>query len=237
MHHIFLCDDDPLQTKLLLPLIERIVGGNAVISSCTSVDALIQLLHKVPEPSIVFMDIKLDNGICGIDVVKQLFPEGSGVQVIYITGYMEYCTRVYETEHISFLVKPIKPAELTAALERALLKASQSTRKGIVIKVGTEIRFLPFSQLRFLESHGRKTYFFCGDQIYESYIYLKDAIKALDDRFYQCHKSFAVNLDWVTACNGKDYALTTDEQIPISNRYRPDAKERFLRHLGETLPF
>lgn len=60
MHHIFLCDDDPLQTKLLLPLIERIVGGNAVISSCTSVDALIQLLHKVPEPSIVFMDIKLD---------------------------------------------------------------------------------------------------------------------------------------------------------------------------------
>lgn len=65
------------------------------------------------------MDIELGPDECGIDAAKRLFPARTGVQVIFIAGHMEYCTRMYETEHISFLVKPIQSEDLKHTLDRA----------------------------------------------------------------------------------------------------------------------
>ena len=235
MRRILLCDDDPVQAKQLSELVVRLMGPDTSVAFCDSEEKLVKSLEGASVPSVVLMDIELGAGVCGIDVVKRLFPAGSGVQVIYITGYIEYCTKVYETEHISFLVKPVLEQELKAALDRALNRTAENIREGIMIRSRSELLFLPFSELRFLESAGRKMRFFCGNQIYESYARLKNVVQTLDSRFYQCHKSFVVNLDWVDSCNGKDYALTTGERVPISSRYRAAAKSAFLRHLSHTV--
>ena len=70
---------------------------------------------------ILITDINLGTDAAdGIDMVRDLFPAGSGTQVIYATGYIEYCTPVYETQHVYFLVKPIKQSALDDALKKAL---------------------------------------------------------------------------------------------------------------------
>ena len=235
MRQILICDDDAGQQEQLRGLVGRLMGAGVSVTACDSVDRLERTLEKAPSPDVVLMDIELGQNLCGIDVVKRLFPAGSGVQVIYITGHIEYCTRVYETEHVSFLVKPVQKEELKAALDRALKQVEAGGRAGIVIHAGTQLRFLPFSELRYLESAGRKIRFCCGDQVYESYARLKDTVRELDDRFYQCHKSFVVNLDYVASCDGRDFALTTGERVPISGRYRVAAKSAFLRRLSHTV--
>ena len=48
--------------------------------------------------------------------MRDLFPTGSKTQVIYATGYIEYCTPVYETQHVYFLVKPVRQSTLDDAL-------------------------------------------------------------------------------------------------------------------------
>ena len=198
-------------------------------------EKLVKALEGISVPSVVLMDIELGAGVCGIDVVKRLFPAGSGVQVIYITGYIEYCTKVYETEHVSFLVKPVQEEELKAALDRALNRTADNIREGIMLRSGSELRFLPFAGLCFLESAGRKMRFCCGEHVYESYARMKNVVQTLDGRFYQCHKSFVVNLDWVASCNGREYTMTTGERVPISSRYRAAAKSAFLRRLSHTV--
>lgn len=40
----------------------------------------------------------------GIHFVQKYFPAATGTQVIFITGYVEYCTKVYEANHLYFLV-------------------------------------------------------------------------------------------------------------------------------------
>lgn len=236
MYRIILCDDDPAQMEYWKRLVAQELGENVHFVCCQSVDQLNQLVEHFPSPHIALMDIDLGQGENGIDAVKRLFPEPSGVQVIYVTGHIEYCTRVYETEHVSFLLKPVDPEQLRAALDRARSKADKRARIGIHVQVRTKDHFLPFSDLRFVESAGRKLRFACGDQIYESYARLKDMSNRLDGRFYQCHKSFAVNLDFVSSCDGRDFVLTTGERIPISGSRRTEARKRFLHHLSDTLP-
>ena len=235
MCRILLCDDDPVQAKQLSELVVQMLGPGTSVASCASEEALVRALKEASGPCIVLMDIELGTGVCGIEVVQRLFPEGSAVQVIYITGHIEYCTRVYETEHVSFLVKPVREAELNTALQRALTRAANTAREGIMIRSGSELRFLPFAELHFLESAGRKIKFCCGGQVYESYARLKDVVQTLDSRFYQCHKSFVVNLDWVDSCSSRDYALTDGARVPISSRYRAEAKSAFLRRLSRTV--
>ena len=235
MYRILICDDNTAQATLLQQLVSQLVDERTAVLICPSVDRLIQYLQEPFSPSIVLMDIELGPNLCGIDVIKQLRPEKSGVQVIYVTGHIEYCTQVYETEHVSFLVKPVQLQDLCTALNRATAKIFRHAREGIAIKINTEIHFLPFSRLRFLEGVGRKLRFACEEQVYESYACLKDIMEHLDSRFYQCHKSFVVNLDWVASCDSRDYVLTTGEHIPISNRYRSNAKKRFLHHLGQSV--
>lgn len=234
MRHILICDDDAEKREQLRGLVGRLMGAGVSVTACDSVDRLERTLEKAPPPDVVLMDIELGQNLCGIDVVKRLFPAGAGVQVIYITGYVEYCTRVYETEHISFLVKPVREEELRTALDRALDRAADGSRARIVVHAGAQLRFLPFSELRYLESAGRKIKFHWGGQTCESYARLKDTVRELDDRFYQCHKSFVVNLDYVASCDGRDYALATGERVPISGRCRVEAKSAFLHRLSHT---
>ena len=147
MRRILLCDDDPVQAKQLSELVVRLMGPDTSVAFCDSEEKLVKSLEGASVPSVVLMDIELGAGVCGIDVVKRLFPAGSGVQVIYITGYIEYCTKVYETEHISFLVKPVLEQELKAALDRALNRTAENIREGIMIRSRSELLFLPFSEL------------------------------------------------------------------------------------------
>ena len=70
---------------------------------------------------ILITDIDLGTDAAdGIDMVRDLFPVGSKTQVIYVTGYIEYCTPVYETQHVYFLVKPIRQSTFDDALKKAL---------------------------------------------------------------------------------------------------------------------
>ncbi len=236
MYRIILCDDDPAQAEHWKRLVAQALGETACFACCQSVNELERLMENFPSPHIALMDIDLGQGENGIDAVKRLFPERSGVQVIYVTGHIEYCTRVYETEHVSFLLKPVDPEQLRAALDRAKDKADKRARSGLHVQVRTKDHFLFFSDLRFVESTGRKLRFVCGGQIYESYARLKDVTQKLDGRFYQCHKSFAVNLDFVSSCDGRDFVLTTGERIPISGSRRTEARKQFLHHLSDTLP-
>lgn len=236
MYRIILCDDDPIQTKNWKNLVVQALGENVRFACCQSVEELSRLLENFSTPHIVLMDIELGYGENGIDAVRHFFPETSGVQVIYITGYIEYCTRVYETEHVSFLLKPVDPEQLSMALNRAIRKAARYTAKGICIQIRGEAFFLPFAHLRFVESFGRKLRFACDDQIYESYVRMKDVIEKLDRRFYQCHKSFLVNLDFISSYDGRDFVLTTGERVPVSSSRRTEAKKQFFHHLSDTVP-
>lgn len=236
MYNILICDDDARHNEALRGIIAEVLGRDRVhVIACTTAEESLRLVSQGVQPHALLMDIELREHN-GIDTVKRLHRTYPDVPVIYVTGHIGYCTQVYETDHVGFLVKPVQRADLDAALHRALDRAAKDRTQGIVVRSHQQAQFLPFTKLRFLESDGRKVRFAFEGERLESYVRLKDVLTQLDSRFYQCHKSFVVNLDWVSKFDHRDFLLNSGERVPISARHRQEARDRFFHSLGEKLP-
>ena len=200
---------------------------------------------------ILITDINLGTDAAdGISMVRDLFPEGSKTQVIYATGYIEYCTPVYETQHVYFLVKPIRQSALDDALKKALEnlagKNTQDAQEGKGARADVPPKSSPCSLtfnvrgrtivvdadcLEYLESERRKLRLHTDGSVVEVYCSLAEAQDMLPEGFVRCHKSFVVNLADVVEIGKDDILVKSGSRVPMSQKRRHEVKEALLDYL------
>ena len=220
MLRIVICDDNAEITGCLQGwLHERFSRESVEISTFTSAKDLEDAVGQGLRADIAILDILLgkDNGIL---LAKQLFPSAAQTQVIFITGYVEYCSAVYETEHIYFLLKPLQEQAFQQAMEKALEAWREVGKKDLLVQTN-----------RYLESVGRKVRVHCQDEVVECYAMLSTLADRLPGSFLSCHKSFLVNLDYVKRMESNQFVLMGNEEIPISQARKAEAKRRFLDYV------
>lgn len=89
----------------------------------------------------------------GIDAVARFFPFGCGTQVIYLTGYAEYCSRAYRTEHVWYLLKPADQHDLDDALSRAIGNLERIRSRAIAVQsCGQTVSIVPAVTYNFLRT-------------------------------------------------------------------------------------
>ena len=62
---------------------------------------------------------------------------------------------------------------------------------------------------------------------------LEDLEQHVDGRFFKCHRSYLVNLDYVRGCHGGQIALSQGGEIPVSRLRERDLTQALLRHMKE----
>jgi two-component system, response regulator PdtaR len=81
-------------------------------------------LEKAAEagPDIVLMDVNLKEGPDGIDTARELQPQRAGMSIIFVTGLADAETseRIRTVNASGYLVKPVMPQQLEAAIIQAL---------------------------------------------------------------------------------------------------------------------
>ena len=231
MYTIYICDDDALFASSLRAKVQQVFPGACQVSVFHSIRALQAAAEKTP-PNIALLDIQLgqDNGIA---LARQLFPAPSQTQVIFITGYIEYCSDVYETEHIYFLLKPLDPALLKKALQKAVDKLeAQPITLSIQTREGAFS--LPLTDILYIESHMRKLSIHTLKNTYDVSGSLSSLPQAIQEKMVQCHKSFLINPRHVQAILtppssfNKFFQLSSGETIPISQSQWRASRSAFL---------
>ena len=86
----------------------------------------------------------------------------------------------------------------------------------------------------YLESQGRKLVIYLADgkkiEIYEK----MDAIhEQLGGSFIRSHKSFLINMKYITERTNKEFYLSDGKVLPISKPNLKEAKIKFISYLGE----
>jgi len=180
---------------------------------------------------VLLVDIEL-RGKNSIDLVKKFLKPSSPLQVVYVTGFMHYCTEVYDTKHCSFLVKPVSRQQLRHAVEMAYHSLNRDREAGISVKAngGTRIVYIP--SILYAESHGRCLKIVSDEERVDTYEKLKDLLDVLDRRFLACHKSFVVNMDRVRQYCGDVFVMDNGDTIPISQTRRKEVREKFACYMG-----
>lgn len=205
-----------------------------VIAETGYVNDAVKLI-KTKKPDLVFLDIELEDGT-GFDVLKQL--EGN-FSIIFTTAYNQYAINAFKFSAIDYLLKPLDPTELQAAISRAkqriknekeykellnsLLNNIEKKEKKIVLKT-TEQHFVFYvKEIIRLEADGAYTIFVTKKQkiiISRNIKYYQDI---LGDDFIRCHQSHLVNSKHILGIDKKGLLqLSNNELIVVSTRKKSE---------------
>lgn len=185
---------------------------------------------------IIFMDIQLGEAVpTGIELVDALISRSGDVQVIYVSGYLEYAPDAYRTRHTWFLAKPVQQDALDAALGRALDNLDRSRRGSLLVRSGSSLVQVVPSKILYVESDRRKVRIHEQARTIETYAKIDDIQRRLPEQFVRCHKSFLVNMDCIAELRASDLVLANGEEIPVSQRRRRALLDRFVEYVGRML--
>lgn len=199
---------------------------------------------KALEPDLIFLDIEMGDGT-GFDLLERL--ENKNIKVIFVTAYNEYAIQAFRFSAVDYLLKPINPEELIAAVRKlnsetpvvqeerynTLLNNHKKIRK-IALPTQEGIEFVPIEKIIRCEADNNYTQFHIldGKSILVSKT-LKDFQELLESQgFFRVHQSHLVNLNYVQKYmkgSGGLVVMEDGSHVDVARR----KKEAFLEILSQ----
>ena len=175
----------------------------------------------------------MDN-LDGIETAKILRQRRNRSLLIFVTVLKEYVFNAFEVEAYDYLLKPLDSNHFERTMDRAISTLAQRTDKSIVIQRGSSCDVVPLAQIVYCEVQGRKVYVHQSDgKIIDYYDNLENFERQMDSRFFRCHRSYLVNLDYVRGCDTGLVTLSLGAQIPVSRLRERDLTQALLRYMKE----
>ncbi|HRG83661.1 MAG TPA: LytTR family DNA-binding domain-containing protein [Chitinophagaceae bacterium] len=174
---ILLVDNEKTVRETLATMVQNWSNGMHQIEEAAGVKEGVSTINQL-KPDIVLLDVEMDDGT-GFDLLQQI-PQ-PGFQLIFTTAHNEYAIQAFRYSAIDYLLKPVDPAELRQALERAMIQISQQTmqqqltillqqlggrtdtEKQIVLKDVDKTYFIKIRDILFCEAEGSYTKFYLSN--------------------------------------------------------------------------
>lgn len=228
MIHIAICEDDPIFLHELEKIIKNTKDLQADIHPCPSSEDQENLYQPDSIPyDIVLMDIQLAEN-SGIVLSKKILETHPVTQIIFITQYREYCSDVYETEHVYFIHKSDVKQYLPRAINKAIFNLNQRKNNYLTISWNRREHNILIDDIIYMERNLRTTTIYCTTSKYRTSEKLGDLLDRLTDHFICCHRSFIINLDWVIDFENNFVKLRGNHSVPVSQKKAADVKKQFL---------
>ena len=122
-----LVDDEQLARDELSYLLGQMGGVEIAGQSGNGVEGL-ATIDRV-RPDLVFLDIQMP-GLTGFEVARRMLETGSSSHIVFVTAYDQHAIEAFEVNAVDYLLKPVDPARLEVALERARRRISLERRQG-----------------------------------------------------------------------------------------------------------
>lgn len=237
-------DDEPLALRQVKNYIERVEKLELVALCSNAIEA--KELLKTEQVDLLFVDINMPD-INGIDFVRGLTDPPL---VIFTTAYSEYALDGFRLNAVDYLLKPFSFDDFSRAAEKACSlrelhrmrderAASVSTIESIdeatdnndyiSIKSDYKVNLVRYNDIIYIESVGEYIRLHLKDGSKLTTLFrLKNMETELPQKnFMRVHRSYIVNIDYVSSfARGKIY-LSNGDYVPISINYRDTFREHF----------
>ncbi|WP_338876445.1 LytTR family DNA-binding domain-containing protein [Spirosoma sp. SC4-14] len=111
---ILLIEDEPLIARQLHKLVHQLEPDAVTDGPLASVQAICEYFQTHENPDLVIADIQLSDGV-SFEAFQQI---NLNVPIIFTTAYDEYAIRAFKLNSLDYLLKPIDPNDLKAALDK-----------------------------------------------------------------------------------------------------------------------
>jgi len=182
------------------------------------------------EPELLFLDIQMP-GANGFELLEKL---DRVPLVIFTTAYDEYALKAFEVNALDYLLKPVAPDRLAAAIAKIVAVKSRpavAADQQIFVKDGDRCWFVTLRDIVLLESEGNYTRLYFGAHrplVLRSLNYLEDRLDPA--LFFRASRKHILNLKFIESMDawangGFLVRLKGNFEIEMSRRQAQKFKE------------
>lgn len=235
-------DDEEKARDILLFHLETGVPEIAQIETAANVPDALRLIHTF-QPDILFLDIVMP-AQDGFDLLNSL--NNWNFDVIFTTAHDQYAIKAIRFSALDYLLKPIDPDELQAAVIRHLERRKEEPQQRDLYRNFVDnLRAPKANEFKLAIPTADGTYFFRTPEIVRcqadrnyTVFHLTGQRRFLASKtlgeyedilseqgFLRVHKSHLVNIDFIDNFMGKDYIRLLDKtEIEVARRRKDDVK-------------
>lgn len=223
-----LIDDERLARTELRRLLEKHPDVE-IAGEARNAEEALDLIARL-EPELLFLDIQMP-GCNGFELLAQL---DRAPLVIFTTAFDEYALKAFEVNALDYLLKPVAPDRLAAALARVATvkpRPAVAADQQIFVKDGDRCWFVAIRDIVLLESEGNYTRLFFGANrplVLRSLNYLEERLDPA--MFFRASRKHILNLKFIDgmdawANGGFLVRLKGGFQVEMSRRQAQKFKE------------
>lgn len=214
-------DDEPLARQRLRRLLAALPDVD-VVGEAEHAGAALGAVREL-RPDLLFLDVQMPE-LDGFALADALGPAGRPY-LIFVTAHADAAARAFDAEATDFVVKPVEPARLARAVERArravaarlpadadwqtALRATLAEALGpartaepaldrFAVQIGRRVLYVPVGDVDWIEAEGNYARLHVGRQTHLVRITMQRLEEVLDQRrFVRIHRSTIVRLDAV----------------------------------------
>lgn len=215
MIQIAVCDDESALCSLLKEKLTALLNSQEEPFSITCCTSSSELLNTSTPYDLIFLDICMP-GFDGMETARLLRKRLPDSVLIFITILTDYMQKAFEVEAFDYLCKPMDDGRLACTLERALKRLSRRKEPHLLIRTSNHCCSIGLSAIFYCEVINRKLYLHTQEGILEYYGKMEELVTQLDSRFFRCHRSYLINLDYFKSYSKGQICLQDGSCIPIS---------------------
>ncbi len=227
-------DDEPLARQFLAEQVAA--AGVEVAGEAGNGYEAVKLCEQL-RPDLLLLDIQMPK-LSGFEVLELLGADAPAV--IFVTAHDEFALRAFEVHAVDYLLKPVEPERLAAALERVRSRRAEratgpdaaglaaSARppgrplERVLVREEGKIHVLAAERIDFIEARDDYVVFAVGAARHRKQQTLAELEAQLDaGRFVRIHRSYLLNIERLERLEsyGKDSwlaFLADGSRLPVS---------------------
>lgn len=229
--NILICDDEDQYLDSMKSHVKEYMSNHYIKANIIAVKSPSNIINNDIKIDLAFLDIQMPN-IDGITLAKSLKARNDKIILIFVTNYDEYQDEAMDLRIFRFFKKPFEAQRLYSSLDKAMEYIDEQYIDLFLYNNGEQIRILT-DDIVYIRRENRKI--ILTDINGKEYITRENidswTNKLPNSFFYQVHKSFLINLHYITKYSYTELYLNSEVRIPIASRKQADFHKYWFQYL------
>lgn len=230
MLRLIICDDEKYYADLLYDHIHKYMNKHNIECDITVTCSPEKIIENEMSFDIAVLDIEMGN-INGTVVAEELKRRNNKTVIFFITNYNEYQDEAMDIQALRFFTKPFEVERLYNGLDKAIEKINHSHIE-IFINTIKEHKRIRIENIVYVMNKNRRAVISTDNgEIETSESFENVCSRILSDVFFRIHKSFFVNLHYITRYTYSEISLEDGTKISIAPRRRAEFKKYWWEYV------
>jgi Response regulator of the LytR/AlgR family len=231
--YIAICDDEKIILERIRQFVQDFFRTKNIQVRISLYLSGEELLRSERQIDILFLDIQMGK-MDGMETARRMRGQGFRGEILFITILKEMVFRSFEVRPFDYLLKPLDRETFDSTMERLLAVMKQSETGKLFVQRGQEKLIISFQEIVYCEVIDRKIYLHLSTgEVVDYYEKMNQLVNRLDDRFYQCHRSYLVNLQHIQGFRNGTVSMRGGYEVPVSRLRRNEFSGVVLHYMKE----